>query len=133
MTEEPIVLYRKRIKPTSDGHNLQVWTVFIDQAGTLRECTGYVRDSDLDGGSIGFLSSEALPGDRRTGNDEITTKRLFEGYSIHPQPYLLNGRTLQARPDPEASRLTGLEGETLMLDPALNPTARALGSPDWFF
>lgn len=133
MTEDRIIVYRKRINPDSDGRNIQVWTVFIDQAGMLREFTGYVRDTEMVDG-FGFMSSRALPDrGKKHGDDLIMRKRLFEGFSIHPQPCLLNCKTKGVRPDPDASRLKELEGEALPLDPALNPPARALGSPDWFF
>lgn len=133
MTDERIIVYRKRVKPSSDGRNLEVWTVFIDQAGMLREFSGHVRDTEMVDGFT-FQGRRAHPDrGKKHGDDLIMRKRLFEGYSIHPQPCLLNCETKEVRPDPDASRLKELEGEDLPLDPALNPNARALGSPDWFF
>lgn len=118
-----------------DGYGrIPIWTAFIDRGGTLHECAGHACAGALNAG-LRFTKCTAHKGpDGKTrGNEMITEKRLFKGFQILPKPHLLDMNTLEALPDPDAPALTGVAGETLPIDPVLNPDARALGSPDWFF
>jgi len=132
MKEQTITVY---FSSDTDGYGrVRVWTVFIGSDGALCEYAGHAWVGALNDG-FGFTRCvvHTGPEGKITGNNMITEKRLFNGFRIHPRPCVLNMETLHARSDPEASLLTGMEGETLPTDPALNPKARALGSPVWFF
>lgn len=132
MKEQTIIVY---FSSDTDGYGrIRIWTVAIDSEGELREYEGHAWAGTL---NDGFRFTKGIvhkgPGGKAKGNEMITQKRLFKGFHVHSRPCLLDMETLQARPDPEAPLLTGIEGETLPTDPVLNPKARALGSPNWFF
>ena len=137
MSEESFVVYFSHRDAGKDEHNhalCQVWTVFLDRIGALKECHGYCRAEDMDNG---FTFSQRIVSEdfntRLTGNEKISSQRLFKGFQIHSRRYLLNTKTLAARPDLNAPLLSGLEGESMPPDPILNPSPAAIGAPDWFF
>lgn len=137
MSEEKVVLYltRRRGGKDPDGYNqCRVWTVSVGADGNLREYTARARFGDI-GKGFHFSRSVVHKSDdpKALGNEIITGRRLFKGYEIYPQPFLLNPKTLEARPDKDASALTGIEGESLLRDPLFHPDPKVTGSPDWFF
>lgn len=137
MSEQKVVLYftRRRGEKDGDGYNqCRVWTVLVGADGNLREYSTRARFGDIMGG-FRFSRSVVHKSDnpKALGIELITGRRLFKGYEIYPQPFLLNPETLMARPDTDAPSLTGVEGESLLQDPLFHPDPRATGSPSWFF
>lgn len=121
-------------QPSGDDGQCRVWTVLRDADGNLQELSGCAPPDCID---------EGVPFSERTlhkvdsphilAKELITAKRLFEGYRIHSRPFRLDTETCFAVPDTNAPALTGTEGEFLLKNPIYHPTARALGSPKWFF
>src|SRR5690554_6355491 len=113
---------------------MPIWTAFLAGGRSLYDCSGHACPGALNAGlHFPHSTSHNGPDGKSRGNEIITEKRLFKGFQILPKPHLLDMNTLEALPDPDAPALTGVAGETLPIDPVLNPDARALGSPDWFF
>lgn len=133
MTQDDIILYHRPLTMEGDQRDTELWTIFRNQDGLIREAEGYVQATDL-GHEVRFISIRAMMGwTRSDANEFITEKRLFEGFSIYPQLYRLDRRALSASPAPDARPVAGTEGEFLPGDPVLNPSSQSLGSPHWFF
>jgi len=134
MSEERMVLYFNRLRGeegTDGDSQCQVWTALIDSSGNLQEFFGCARLAENFRFSRRIVHETDSP--YAKAQELITGKRLFEGYQICLQPFLIDLDALEARPDYAVPPLTGVEGESLLQSPLFYPGPSVARAPTWFF